>query len=48
MWIVLRRLKEEGKEGVDLGQSVYEIYNHNVKVKVSKAGVRAKIGFVRL
>ncbi|CAN7039491.1 unnamed protein product [Brassica rapa subsp. trilocularis] len=39
MWIVLRRLKEEGKEGVDLGQSVYEIYNHNVKVKVSKAGV---------
>ncbi|KAF8110424.1 hypothetical protein N665_0084s0034 [Sinapis alba] len=39
MWLVLRRLKEEGKEGVDLGQYVYEIYNHNVEVRVSKAGV---------
>ncbi|CAH8285547.1 unnamed protein product [Eruca vesicaria subsp. sativa] len=39
LWLVLRRLKEEGKEGVDLGQYVYEIYNHNVEVRVSKAGV---------
>ncbi|CAH2070479.1 unnamed protein product [Thlaspi arvense] len=39
MWLVLRRLKEEGKEGVDLGQYVYEIYNHDVEVRVSKAGV---------
>uniref|UniRef100_M4F3T4 Ubiquinol-cytochrome c chaperone domain-containing protein n=3 Tax=Brassica TaxID=3705 RepID=M4F3T4_BRACM len=39
MWLVLRRLKQEGKEGVDLGQYVYEIYNHNVEVRVSKAGV---------
>lgn len=39
MWLVLRRLKAEGKEGVDLGQYVYEIYNHNVEVRVSKAGV---------
>ena len=48
MWIVLLRLQEEGKEGVDLGQSVYEIYNHNVEVRVSKAGVRARIGFAML
>ncbi|KAG2312459.1 hypothetical protein Bca52824_024016 [Brassica carinata] len=39
MWLVLRRLKEEGKDGVDIGQYVYEIYNHNVEVRESKAGV---------
>ncbi|ESQ43454.1 hypothetical protein EUTSA_v10014342mg [Eutrema salsugineum] len=39
MWLVLRRLKEEGKEGVDIGQHVYEIYNHDVELRVSKAGV---------
>ncbi|CAF1899708.1 unnamed protein product [Brassica napus] len=44
MWIVLLRLKEEGEEDVDLGQSVYEIYNHNVEVRVFKTGVRARIG----
>lgn len=48
MWLVLRRLKQEGKEGVDLGQYVYEIYNHNVEVRVSKAGVRARLGFAIL
>lgn len=45
MWLVLRRLKAEGKEGVDLGQYVYEIYNHNVEVRVSKAGVRSRLAF---
>lgn len=39
MWLCLRRLKEEGKEGVDLGQYLYEIYNHDVEMRVSKAGV---------
>nr|VDD21928.1 unnamed protein product [Brassica oleracea] len=39
MWIVLLRLEEEGEEDVDLGQSVYEIYNHNVEVRVFKTGV---------
>ncbi|KAM7273715.1 hypothetical protein ACFE04_028379 [Oxalis oulophora] len=39
MWLVLRRLKIEGEDGVELGQYVYEIYNHNVEVRVSKAGV---------
>ncbi|XP_044479642.1 ubiquinol-cytochrome-c reductase complex assembly factor 1-like [Mangifera indica] len=39
MWFVLRRLKEEGKEGVELGQYLYEIYNHDVELRVSKAGV---------
>lgn len=43
MWLVLRRLNEEGKEGVDLGQYVYEIYNHDVEVRVSKAGVCARL-----
>ncbi|XP_024984990.1 ubiquinol-cytochrome-c reductase complex assembly factor 1 isoform X3 [Cynara cardunculus var. scolymus] len=39
MWLCLRRLKVEGKEGVELGQYVYEIYNHDLEMRVSKAGV---------
>ncbi|GMY06528.1 ubiquinol-cytochrome-c reductase complex assembly factor 1 isoform X1 [Fagus crenata] len=39
MWFCLRRLKEEGKEGVEFGQYLYEIYNHDVELRVSKAGV---------
>ncbi|OAY78464.1 Ubiquinol-cytochrome-c reductase complex assembly factor 1, partial [Ananas comosus] len=39
MWLVLRRLKEDGKEGVQFGQYLYEIYNHDLELRVSKAGV---------
>lgn len=39
MWLFLRRLKEEGKEGVKFGQYLYEIYNHDLELRVSKAGV---------
>ncbi|KAL8049948.1 hypothetical protein ABFX02_06G051800 [Erythranthe guttata] len=39
MWLCLRRLKEEGKEGVELGQYLYETYNHDLELRVSKAGV---------
>ncbi|XP_021286773.1 ubiquinol-cytochrome-c reductase complex assembly factor 1 [Herrania umbratica] len=39
MWLCLRRLKAEGKDGVELGQHLYEIYNHDVELRVSKAGV---------
>ncbi|KAM0042931.1 putative ubiquinol-cytochrome c chaperone/UPF0174 [Helianthus debilis subsp. tardiflorus] len=39
MWLCLRRLKAEGKEGIELGQYVYEIYNHDLETRVSKAGV---------
>ncbi|KAJ4955567.1 hypothetical protein NE237_012350 [Protea cynaroides] len=39
MWLCLHRLKEEGKEGVELGQYLYEIYNHDLELRVSKAGV---------
>ncbi|KAL4020375.1 hypothetical protein IC575_019149 [Cucumis melo] len=39
MWLCLRRLKEEGKEGVERGQYVYELYNHDMELRVSKAGV---------
>lgn len=39
MWLCLRRLKEEGKEGIELGQYLYEIYNHDLELRVSKAGV---------
>lgn len=40
MWLVLRRLKEEGKEGVDLGQYLYERYNHDVELRADKEGVK--------
>jgi cytochrome b pre-mRNA-processing protein 3 len=40
MWLCLRRLKQEGREGVEFGQYIYEIYNHDVELRVSKAGVR--------
>ncbi|XWS60131.1 hypothetical protein CRYUN_Cryun07bG0008100 [Craigia yunnanensis] len=39
MWLCLRRLKAEGKDGVELGQYLYETYNHDVELRVSKAGV---------
>nr|GLL32111.1 ubiquinol-cytochrome-c reductase complex assembly factor 1 [Ipomoea trifida] len=39
MWLYLRRLKEEGKDGSELGQYLYEIYNHDLELRVSKAGV---------
>ncbi|KAJ8649996.1 hypothetical protein MRB53_003019 [Persea americana] len=39
MWLCLRRLKEEGKEGTEFGQYLYEIYNHDLELRVSKAGV---------
>lgn len=32
-------MKQEGQEGVELGQYLYEIYNHDVEMRVSKAGV---------
>ncbi|KAK8943499.1 hypothetical protein KSP40_PGU000615 [Platanthera guangdongensis] len=38
MWLFLRRLKEEGKEGSEFGQHLYEIYNHDLEMRVSKAG----------
>ncbi|KAG0485868.1 hypothetical protein HPP92_009947 [Vanilla planifolia] len=39
VWLFLRRLKEEGKDGAELGQYLYEIYNHDLELRVSKAGV---------
>ncbi|KAK6155939.1 hypothetical protein DH2020_010187 [Rehmannia glutinosa] len=43
MWLCLRRLKEEGNEGVELGQYLYEIFNHDLELRVSKAGVNLLI-----
>lgn len=39
MWLFLRRTKQEGKEGLKFGQYLYELHNHDVEVRVSKAGV---------
>lgn len=43
MWLFLRRMKEEGKEGGEFGQYLYEIYNHDLELRVSKAGVSESI-----
>jgi len=43
MWLCLRRLKQEGNEGVEFGQYLYEIYNHDVELRVSKAGVSSHL-----
>jgi len=43
MWLCLRRLKQEGKDGVEFGQYLYEIYNHDVELRVSKAGVSSHL-----
>lgn len=48
MWLCLRRLKAEGKEGIELGQYVYEIYNHDLEERVSKAGVNSLLFLVIL
>ncbi|CAL5322914.1 unnamed protein product [Camellia sinensis] len=39
MWLCLHRLKQEADEGVEFGQYLYEIYNHDVELRVSRAGV---------
>ncbi|KAG6500841.1 ubiquinol-cytochrome-c reductase complex assembly factor 1-like [Zingiber officinale] len=39
MWLILHRLKEEGKDGTEFGQFLYEIYNHDLELRVFKAGV---------
>ena len=39
MWLCLRRLKQEGNKVVEFGQYLYKIYNHDVELRVSKAGV---------
>lgn len=39
MWLCLSRLKAEGKEGIEFGQYLYEVYNHDVEIRVAAAGV---------
>ena len=48
MWLCLRRLKAEGKDGVELGQYVYEIYNHDLELRVAKAGVSSLLLYLLL
>ncbi|KAK6936869.1 Ubiquinol-cytochrome c chaperone [Dillenia turbinata] len=38
MWLCLHRLKEDGNEGVEFGQYLYEIHNHDLELRVSKTG----------
>ncbi|KAJ7539217.1 hypothetical protein O6H91_11G081400 [Diphasiastrum complanatum] len=40
LWLCLVRLRAEGKEGVEAGQYLYEVFNHDVEQRVVKAGVK--------
>jgi cytochrome b pre-mRNA-processing protein 3 len=39
MWLVLCCLKEEGKYGVKFEQYIYETYNPDIELRVSKARI---------
>ncbi|GLJ26594.1 hypothetical protein SUGI_0515980, partial [Cryptomeria japonica] len=39
VWLCLSRLKLEGKDGIELGQYLYEHYNRDLELRVASAGV---------
>ena len=41
MWLCLVRLRAETKEGGTFGQSLYENFNHDLELRITKAGVTA-------
>ena len=40
MWMLLVRLRSEGKDGKDLAQMVYELFQDNVEARVRAEGVK--------
>ncbi|OAE28952.1 hypothetical protein AXG93_2960s1310 [Marchantia polymorpha subsp. ruderalis] len=43
MWLTLVRLRAEGKDGSKVGQSLYEIFNHDLEKRVVGEGVKMLI-----
>ena len=40
IWMLLVRLRSEGKDGKDLAQMVYELFQDNVEARVRAEGVK--------
>ena len=43
MWMLLVRLRSEGKDGKDLAQMMYEAFQDNVEARVRGEGVKVGI-----
>jgi hypothetical protein len=39
MWLTLVRLRAEGKDGAKVGQTIYELFNHDLEKRIVAAGV---------
>lgn len=39
VWLALVRLRAEGKAGGEVGQMVYDLFNHDCEKRVAAAGV---------
>lgn len=46
MWMLLVRLRSEGKDGKALAQMVYETFQDNVEARVRAEGVKVSSGSV--
>ena len=44
MWLCLRRLRAEGQQGAAVGQTLYDLFNHDTERRVVEAGVRGEEG----
>lgn len=42
MWMLLVRLRSEGKDGKDLAQMMYEAFQENVEARVRAEGVKVR------
>lgn len=46
MWMLLVRLRSEGKDGKALAQMVYELFQENVEARVRAEGVKVSFDIV--
>ena len=45
VWLLLLRLRQEGKEGAELAQMMYEDFQEDVEMRVRASGVKVHISF---
>jgi len=48
MWLCLVRLRAETEEGGTFGQSLYETFNHDLELRITKTGVTAHYRYLNL
>ncbi|KAK9868871.1 hypothetical protein WJX84_005473 [Apatococcus fuscideae] len=44
VWLLLLRLRQEGKEGAELAQMMYEDFQEDVEMRVRASGVKVRLG----